>query len=381
MIHRVGRSLIPARAPHTVTREVDGGFVVLDRGRAHSVEAEAAVVWAAAGTTADVDPAALAELTDLGLLDTPGVSRRTLLRRSGVVAAGVAGVGIASMVLPDAASAASLVAGITLTPGTGPKGTTVTITGTNYPAGQLVVFTFNGGAFPTTTPTSVTTDGSGGFSATFVIPSTATTGAGSPNTVSAVAGGKSASANFIVPVPTLTLSPTSTPLGTAQTVTLTGSGYKGPSAMTVQVDGSTVTVTAPTPNITATGNIGTSTTITIPNTTTVGVHTVTVTDASGNVGTATFKVQPTITSPTVASPINPGHNGTGTFTITGTGFEVGVSVVGNGSVTVNSFTRNSSTSITVNVTGSGGNGANGSFTVTNPDGTSVTSPNGSFSNG
>ena len=90
---------------------------------------------------------------------------------------------------------------------------------------------------------------------------------------------------------------------------------------------------------------------------------------------------PTITFPTAASPVDPGHNGTTTFTLTGTGFVNGVTVTGNGSAKVNSFTYLSSSQITVTVKGSGGNGATGSFTVTNPDGGNVTSASGSFVNG
>ncbi|MCU1495316.1 MAG: Invasin [Acidimicrobiaceae bacterium] len=100
-------------------------------------------------------------------------------------------------------------------------------------------------------------------------------------------------------------------------------------------------------------------------------------------GTIAFTVNPapTITSPTVGSPENPGHGGTATFTMSGTNFESGLTVTGNGSATVNSFTWTSSTTISVNVTGKGGSGASGSFTVTNPDGGTVTSANGSFTNG
>jgi flagellar basal body rod protein FlgG len=56
-------------------------------------------------------------------------------------------------------------------------------------------------------------------------------------------------------------------------------------------------------------------------------------------------------------------------------------VTGSGSAAVTSFTWLTSTSISVNVTGSGAFGANGFFKVTNPDGGTVSSANGSFKNG
>jgi len=89
---------------------------------------------------------------------------------------------------------------------------------------------------------------------------------------------------------------------------------------------------------------------------------------------------PTITSPTAASPCNPGHNGTANCTITGTNFVVGVIVAISTNGSVNSVTLNSSTQITINVTGSGGNGAKGNISVTNLDGGTSTVANG-FSNG
>ena len=90
---------------------------------------------------------------------------------------------------------------------------------------------------------------------------------------------------------------------------------------------------------------------------------------------------PTITFPTSGSRENPGFDGTATFTLTGTGFVPGVVFTGNGAAHVNSYTYLSSTQISVNVTGSGSFAATGTFTVTNPGVTGVTSQSGSFING
>ncbi|HWG08805.1 MAG TPA: IPT/TIG domain-containing protein [Solirubrobacteraceae bacterium] len=95
----------------------------------------------------------------------------------------------------------------------------------------------------------------------------------------------------------------------------------------------------------------------------------------------TVNAGPTISTPTKASPINPGHNGTASFTMTGGNFISGLTVTGNGTAIVKKFTRLGATSISVEVEGKGENGGPGSFTVTNPDGGSATSEEGSFKNG
>jgi hypothetical protein len=100
-----------------------------------------------------------------------------------------------------------------------------------------------------------------------------------------------------------------------------------------------------------------------------------------NTFTVSVNPAPTMTSPTVGSPVNPGQNGSTSFTLTGTNFQNGLTVTGSGSAAVTSFTWLTSTSISVNVTGSGAFGANGFFKVTNPDGGTVSSANGSFKNG
>jgi hypothetical protein len=116
-----------------------------------------------------------------------------------------------------------------------------------------------------------------------------------------------------------------------------------------------------------------------------GARTVTVTNPDTTTASLssgfTVNPGPTITSPTLASPVNPGHNGTTTFTMTGTNFVSGLVVTGNGTAEVSSFTWVSSTSIKVTVTGKGENKGPGSFTVINPDAGQATSQEGSFKNG
>ncbi|MCU1363505.1 MAG: Mucin-22, partial [Acidimicrobiaceae bacterium] len=158
-------------------------------------------------------------------------------------------------------------------------------------------------------------------------------------------------------------------------------------------------VTSASGTMTATINTGTGGAITAGATTTIsgGAATytaLTMTGVTGNsytlhfsngalsVNSASFTMTPapTISSPTATSPCNPAHNGTTTCTITGTNFENGatVAISANGSVT--GVTWNSSTQITITVTGSGGNGGKGNLTVTNPDGGVATVTDG-FKNG
>lgn len=96
--------VIPAPAAGLIDRRVGDEYIVIDGETAHQLTGPAALAWAAAGTTADIDPAAVAALVSLGLLVEPGIDRRTMLRRTGRVAGGI---GIASIVLPMAAAAAS----------------------------------------------------------------------------------------------------------------------------------------------------------------------------------------------------------------------------------------------------------------------------------
>ena len=253
------RQTIPARSPSTVTREVGDEFVVLDTAneRALCLNGAAADVWRAAGTVADVDKAALDALLDANLFDEPGISRRTMLRRTGFI---VGGVGIASIVLPMAEAAASGTAGlqaITLSPTSGPRGTTVTVAGTGFfPSGTITTVTIGG---ITVTPSSTTISGTGAASFTFVVPAGVATGV---VTVSVTDNHNNTATKPFTVTPVATMSKTTFNKNqSGQTFTLTGTGF---------APNSTVTITAPsgwtrspiTVPTTATGTIA-STTITV----------------------------------------------------------------------------------------------------------------------
>lgn len=308
--------LIPARAAHTVTREVDGEFLVLDEstGRALCLSGPSAAVWAVAGTdqrptglTDERVNVAVAELTELGLLVSDGIDRRSMLKRAGLVGAAAT---VASIVLPMASAAASTARAITLIPTSGPKGSTVSVSGVGYPAGQLITITFNG-VTVTTSPAAPVTSGTGTFSGvTFVVPNNATV-AGAGNTVAAVAGAQSASATFTVPAATLVLKDaggTTVSSGPKQVLTVSGSGYLPGSTITFKFDATTVgTATAD-----GSGNIPASTTITVPSAATVAAHSITATDVPSNQGTAAYTVvAPTITPATA----NVARNANTSYTI------------------------------------------------------------------
>jgi hypothetical protein len=317
--------VLPGRATDAWSREVGDDVVIVDSAteRAHALSGLAAEVWRASETGEWTGPIsanfheAVDQLIDAGLLlPQSGMSRRTMLKRTGTVAAGV---GIASIALPMANAAASVTASITLTPGTGPRGTVVTLSGSGFPASTLITVTFNGVTIATT-PSTVTTTAGGAIPAgvTFVVPDAATLGA--TNTVSVVAGAASASATFTVTTPTLTLQNsggTTVTSGPKQVLTVSGSGYAATSTLTIKFDGTTVgTATS-----SATGAIPSGTTFTVPAGATVAGHTVTVTDAHTNVGTITYTVvAPTIGSLPATLPRSPGATTPQSVTISGSGF-------------------------------------------------------------
>src|SRR3989449_10305180 len=81
---------------------------------------------------------------------------------------------------------------ISLSPSSGPAGTAVTVTGKNFAANSGITISYDGSAI-TTTPTTVTTDSTGGFTGSITVPSSAA----GPHTVKATdASNHPASAQF-----------------------------------------------------------------------------------------------------------------------------------------------------------------------------------------
>lgn len=228
-----------------------------------------------------------------------------------------------------------------VTPASGPVGTTVTVTGTGFVAPVSVSFA---GTVATTTLVSAT-------SVTAVVPAGAATGA---IVLSAAGGAATSATNFtVIPPPTLTsFTPASGPVGT--TVTLNGSGFVAP--VSVRFNGTLATSTV----ISAT-----QVQATVPAGATTG--TIAVTAAGGSAtSTSSYTVTVVTPAPTVAV-FSPTSGAAATaVAITGTNFTGASAVSFNGKATT--FVVLSATSI-VAVVPAGA--STGRVAVTTPGGTAT----------
>jgi hypothetical protein len=252
----------------------------------------------------------------------------------------------------------------------------VTLKGTNFESGASASF---GTGITVNSTTFVST---GELTANITIASNATTCARTVTVTNPDTTGASLASGFTISgAPTVTsISPSSRGQGASnQSIAVKGTNLENGANATFSGTGITVNSTT----FVSAGEVTAN--ITIASNATTGARTVTVTNpdtTSASLASAfTVNAGPTIATPTAASPINPGHNGTATFTMTGTNFISGLTVSGNGTAIVLKFTRLTTTSITVEAEGKGENKGLGSFTVTNPDGGSATSDEGSFKNG
>jgi hypothetical protein len=218
-----------------------------------------------------------------------------------------------------------------LSPASGPGGTSVTVSGTYFPASTAMVFRFD-----TTTLTPATGDtstrSSGIFLSTITIPTSAAAG---PHTISVTAGTASANATFTVTGgATIALSAASGTAGAA--ITVTGTGFPANTALVLRFDSTTLT---PTSGSTATGTTGGFTSvITIPSGATTAAHTITAIAGTGT-DSETFNVTGGGTLPLAITPNN-GPIGQ-SVSITGNGFTVGHTVT----IVWNSVTTNTTTTV------------------------------------
>ncbi len=215
----------------------------------------------------------------------------------------------------DSASATFtvLVPTIVLSPTQGPKGITVTVTGSSFsPSTPISIFTFNG-ATPAQSCTSQMTSGTGTFSCTFTVPPDSA-GAYTVVATGSDGGSDTASATFTITTPTITLTPSQGPVGSS--VTVSGTGYSVNTAIgTITIAGGAIaTQTCTSQTTSATGTF--SCTFSVPSVS-AGAHTVTVSGSDGgsDSATATF----TATTPTLTLTPNTGPVGT-TVTLSGTGY-------------------------------------------------------------
>ncbi len=181
-------------------------------------------------------------------------------------------------------------ASLSLGASSGHVGDAVTVTGTNFAAGSSVSITFDG-----TVVATPTADASGGFTATFNVP----TAAGGTHTVVASSGAISKSTTFTVTA-NVSVTPATGNVGTQ--VTLSGTGFNANANVTITYNGSALqSGTAMTTN--AAGALTVS--FQVPASPS-GARTVAVSDGV-NSASATFVMEatapaaPTLTSPVYAS--------------------------------------------------------------------------------
>ena len=224
-----------------------------------------------------------------------------------------------------------------LSPFSGPPGTSVAITGTNLMGANSVTFNGTAATFTVNSATQITA----------TVPAGATTG----NVVVGTPAGTSNGLNFTVttPAPSISsLSPTSGTVGAS--VVITGSNFTGTTAVSFNGTAATFTV-----------NSATQITATVPAGATTG--NVTVTTPGGTSNVVPFTVLPPAPAISSLSP-NSGTPGT-SVVITGSNLSGATAVSFNG--TAATFTVNSATQITATVPAGA---STGNVTVTTPGGTS-----------
>ena len=172
-------------------------------------------------------------------------------------------------------------ASITLSPIAGPVGTSVAVSGLGFVANSTITLSFDG-LNQTTSPTSIVSSSTGGFTATFTIPES-TAGI---HTVLATDGTNSLAVIFSV-TSSISLYPQTGVIGS--TVSVSGSGFAANSLITIKFDGTNQNTS---PAVITTGSNGSfSATFVFP-TSAIGSHTVASVDASSNSASAAFTVIP-----------------------------------------------------------------------------------------
>lgn len=239
-----------------------------------------------------------------------------------------------------------------ISPTSGPTGTSVAITGTNFTSASAVKF----GASPATsvtfnTPTSITAISPAGSGTVDI---TVTTAYGTSTTSSAD------QFTYTVPVPTVTsVTPSSGPSGGGTSVAITGTGFSGATAVRFGTNNAGSVVVNSATSITATSPAGS------------GAVNVTV-ETPGGSGTLSNAFTYAVPVP-VISGVNPASGPTAggtSVTISGSNF-TGATAVKFGATDASSFSVNSAASITA--TSPSGSSGTVDITVTTPAGTSTTS--------
>ncbi len=220
---------------------------------------------------------------------------------------------------------------VTESPTSGPPGTTVTFSGTGFPATALIDVTWSGG-----TACSHTSLSTGSFTCSFSVP--ASPAGAYVFTATNTTSGVKATVSYTVSA-TLALSPDRGPVGT--TIDFTGTGFGASVGVVVSWGGGTACGSA------STGASGTFTCAYKLPAARAGVHTFTANDTTGkDTARATFTVVPALSTDPTAGPV-------GTqITFNGTGFGKSVPVTvawSSGTVCPSTTTAAGSFSCTVNL--------------------------------
>ena len=187
-------------------------------------------------------------------------------------------------------------------PGAGAPGSTVQISGTHFSPTSTVTIQFDG-IVQATTPSTVTSDGAGRFSATFTVPPSYH----GTHTVSATDGTNTGSAFFVVTPPTMSLSPASGRVN--DLVTVSGSGFDQNSAISLTYG---TTSAVPAGSITTNGAGSFTVKFYVPSST--GTNVVAAADASHNTASQSFTISQLVTLiPNTGAPGN-------TIKVSGLGF-------------------------------------------------------------
>lgn len=233
----------------------------------------------------------------------------------------------------------------TPSPASGPAGTDVLITGSNFQAGAAITVKLDGNIIPITSGSTVLSTGA--IATHVTIPSGTSV---SSHIISVTAGGATVSVAFTVTAPAAlgALNPASGPPGTH--VALSGTNFPANANIDFKFDNTTLTPTGSS----TTGTDGSFASIlTIPSNATASVHTITVTVGS-TVKTATFTVTSATTTPPPTATLNaltPASGPAGTnVAISGANFAASSALA---------FTFNATTSLTPS--GNTQTDANGSF--------------------
>jgi hypothetical protein len=218
-----------------------------------------------------------------------------------------------------------------LNPATGPVGTSVTVSGTNFPDSTPLVIKFD---TTTLTPTSgdTSTSSAGSFSSVVVVPLTASVGA---HTIYVTCGAVSVNATFTVTTLTATITLSATSGTAGSSITVSGVNFTPSTALTIRFDAQVLT---PTSGSTETSGTGTfSSVITIPSSASTGAHTI-MAAAGASTDSETYTVTGGGIIPLTITPNN-GPVGQ-SVTISGSGFTAGdiLTVTWDGAVTTTTST-------------------------------------------